>query len=240
MASGWQGSDSGRDNGAYSETPMKLNLLTLHESDLATLPDGVYIRRLTHPITEMFMALLPAVEINGSSKIAVVLGPQGEAEAFDNVLGVTAVFVEDFDFAHFLAQDRAAQNQQLLELLRQCLMDIAHRKGPNLQAVQAINAAADAVVQSQFQLTLPIKKLGKRSKDRKSRVEVFRRLDSEVGEAWYCEVTRAGQSTPQKLWMSDVPGFIDRRDYFKTAEISGNSYIAKSRLGWVVFETPLA
>ncbi|WP_272918461.1 hypothetical protein [Delftia sp. CH05] len=40
--------------------------------------------------------------------------------------------------------------------------------------------------------------------------------------------------------MSDVPGFIDRRDYFKTAEISGNSYIAKSRLGRVVFDTPLA
>jgi len=53
-------------------------------------------------------------------------------------------------------------------------------------------------------------------------------------------VTRAGQSTPQKLWMNDVPGFIDRRDYFKTAEISGNRYIAKSRLGRVVFETPLA
>lgn len=69
---------------------------------------------------------------------------------------------------------------------------------------------------------------------------MFRRLGSEVGEAWYCEVTRAGQSTAQKLWMSDVPGFIDRRDYFKTAEISGNSYIAKSRLGRVVFETPLA
>lgn len=40
--------------------------------------------------------------------------------------------------------------------------------------------------------------------------------------------------------MSDVPGFIDRRDSFKTAEFSGNSYIAKSRLGRVVFETPLA
>src|SRR5256885_11835663 len=98
--------------------------------------------------------------------------------------------------------------RSLLELLRQCLMDIANRKGPNPQAVQAINAAADAVVQRQFQLTLPIKKLGKSSRDRKSRVEVFRRLDSEVGEAWYCEVTRAGQRTPQRLWMSDVPGFI--------------------------------
>lgn len=219
---------------------MKLNTLTLQESDLAALPEGVRIRWLSHPITEIFMALLPKVEINGSSKIVILLGPQGEEEAFDNVLGATSMFIEDFDFKQFLAQPREVQNQQLLELLRQSLITIASRKGDNPQTVAAINTTADAVAQAQFQLTLPIKKLGKSSKDRKTRIEVVRRLDPEVGEAWYCEVTMAGQAAAEKHWMSDVPGYIDRSDWFKSAEVSDSAYIVKNRLGKVVFEMPLA
>lgn len=40
--------------------------------------------------------------------------------------------------------------------------------------------------------------------------------------------------------LSDVPGFIASRDYFKAAGISGNRCIARSRLRQVVFETALA
>lgn len=219
---------------------MTLNMLTLQESDAAPRTVGTRLRQLSHPLTEIFMALLPKIDVNGSSKVTIALGPQGDEEAFDNVLGVTCVFIEDFDFKHFLAQDPATQNNQLLELLRQNLIAIATRKGENAQAVDAINATADAVAQAQFQLTLPIKKLSKSSKDRKTRFDIFRRLDSTVGEAWYCEVTRPGAEAAEKICMNDLPGLIDRRDFFKTAEVTDSGYSVKNRFGKVVFQAPLA
>jgi len=218
---------------------MHLNLLVLQESDAAVLPEGIGIRRLSHHITQMFMALLPTVEINGSSKIVVSLGPRGQEDAFDNVLGVTHVFVEDFDFEHFLSLGRPGQDIRLLEALRGALLAIATSRGGNDVLVKLVDSTADAILNAGLQLLVPIGRLAKRSKDGKRNVTVFKLLNSDVGEAWYCEVTRQGSAKVERIWMHEVPGFIDRRDLFKSAELGEGTYRVKSRLGKVAFETQL-
>lgn len=107
---------------------MSLKILTLQESDEAALTMGVRIRHLSHHITQIFMELLPKIDINGSSKIVVSLGPRGDEDLFDNVLGSTNIFVERFDFKNFLSLSRLNQDIELLEELRRALIVIATKK----------------------------------------------------------------------------------------------------------------
>ncbi|KTC51302.1 hypothetical protein AO262_30755 [Pseudomonas fluorescens ABAC62] len=208
-------------------------MLTLQESNTAALTDGVRIRQMSHHITQIFMALLPKVVINGSSKIVVSLGPRGDEDIFDNVLGVTNIFVEHFDFKHFLSLNRSNQDKLLLEELRRALIVIAERKNPSNQAVDLINSTADATLKSNFKLDVPVKKLSKTSKNKKFKINVFKALNADVGEGWYCEIQT---STKDRVWMHELPGFIDRSDLFKNAELDESKYQVKSRLGKVVFE----
>lgn len=212
---------------------MNLNMLILQESDASALTDGIQIRQMSHHITQIFMALLPKAEINGSSKIVVSLGPRGDEDLFDNVLGVTNIFVEDFDFKRFLSLDRFNQNKLLLETLRRALIVIAERKEPNPTATALINSTAEAVLETHFELDTPIKKLSKTSKDKKHKVNAFRTLNAEIGEGWYCEVHN---STRQKVWMHELPGYIDRSELFKSAELNEGIYQVKNRFNKVVFE----
>ncbi|MGY2373663.1 hypothetical protein ACW9IB_04080 [Pseudomonas sp. SDO524_S393] len=212
---------------------MNLNLLTLQESDISAKRDGIRVRQLSHHITQIFMELLPKIEINGSSKIVVSLGPRGDEDLFDNVLGVTNIFIENFDFDNFLSMNRVNQDKQLLEELRQALIAIATKREKNSTTVNIINSTADAVLQSHFELETQIKKLSKSSKDKKRKFSVYRIFNSAVGEGWYC---KEDSNQKEKTWMHELPSFIDRQDFFKTAEINENGYHVKNRLGKITFE----
>ncbi|NNA94165.1 hypothetical protein HBO33_03230 [Pseudomonas gessardii] len=210
-------------------------MLTLQESDESALTTDVRIRHLSHHITQIFMELLPKIEINGSSKIVVSLGSRGDEDLFDNVLGSTNIFVENFDFKKFLSLNRRSQEIELLEELRRALIAIATKRESNDATVEQINQTAEKVLNTNFQLETPIKKLSKTSKNKKHKINVFRVLNAEVGESWYCQ----DQLFPKnKIWMHEPPGFIDRSDFFKTAEFGENSYLIKNRLGKIVFELP--
>lgn len=215
---------------------MNLNLLTLQESDASALRDGVRVRQLSHHVTQIFMTLLSKVELNGSSKIVVSLGPRGDEDVFDNVLGVTNIFVENFDFKQFLSLNRRSQDEKLLETLRQSLTLIATKKEDNQAIVDVINSTAEGVLKTNFELETQIKKLSKTSKNKKSKMNVYRVLNAAVGEGWYCEELFPAH---KKSWMHELPGFIDRSDLFKTAEINDSAYKIKNRLGKVVFEIAL-
>lgn len=215
---------------------MSLKILTLQESDEAALTTGVRIRHLSHHITQIFMEFLPKIDINGSSKIVVSLGPRGDEDLFDNVLGSTNIFVESFDFKKFLSLNRRSQDIELLEELRRALIAIATKIESNDAIVEQINQTAEKVLKTNFQLETPVKKLSKTSKNKKHKINIFKVLNAEVGESWYCQ----DQFFPKnKIWMHEPPGFIDRSDFFKTAELVENSYLIKNRLGKIVFELPI-
>lgn len=215
---------------------MSLKILTLQESDEAALTTGVRIRHLSHHITQIFMEFLPKIDINGSSKIVVSLGPRGDEDLFDNVLGSTNIFVESFDFKKFLSLNRRSQDIELLEELRRALIAIATKRESNDAIVEQINQTAEKVLKTNFQLETPVKKLSKTSKNKKHKINIFKVLNAEVGESWYCQ----DQIFPKnKIWMHELPGFIDRSDFFKTAELVENSYLIKNRLGKIVFELPI-
>ncbi|NMY99929.1 hypothetical protein HBO04_07355 [Pseudomonas proteolytica] len=211
-------------------------MLTLQESDEVALTTGVRIRHLSHHITQIFMEFLPKIDINGSSKIVVSLGPRGDEDLFDNVLGSTNIFLESFDFKKFLSLNRRSQDIELLEELRRALIAIATKRESNDAIVEQINQTAEKVLKTNFQLETPVKKLSKISKNKKHKINIFKVLNAEVGESWYCQ----DQLFPKnKIWMHEPPGFIDRSDFFKTAELVENSYLIKNRLGKIVFELPI-
>ncbi|MBD8095476.1 hypothetical protein IFT48_36345 [Pseudomonas fluorescens] len=212
---------------------MNLNLLTLQESDASVLIEGVHIRQFSHHITQIFMTLLPKIDINGSSKIVISLGPRNDEDLFDNVLGVTNIFMENFDFKKFTSLDRFNQDKLLLEQLRHALVVIATKKEKNSTIVDIINSTAEAVMNTHFELETLVKKLSKTSKNKQHKVNIYRVLNATVGEGWLCEVQN---QIKKKTWMHELPGFIDRSDLFKSAEINEQCYQIRNRLGNVVFE----
>jgi hypothetical protein len=219
---------------------MKLGILTLESSEMADIPSAALpFRWLAHHVQEIYLSVLPKVEINGSSKIALMFGHMGREVAFDNVLGVTSNFIEDFDFKRFYKLSSKEQELTLLAEIEKALLTIANRKGENQIISDIIKTTANEVMRIGFSLELQIKKLSKTSANRKHKVTVHRILNADVGEAWCCNITDKSAPQERKEWMTKVPDYLDRTDFFKKAEIIGNTYTVFNSFGKVVFQAEL-
>ena len=124
---------------------MKLNILTMENSEMARAnipPNVLPFRWLAHHVSEIFLMLLPKIDMNGSSKISVIFGQRGQEVAFDNVFGVTNYFIEDFDFKTFYSLSSHEQELTLLTELTKALLFIANRKEENKIISDLITATA--------------------------------------------------------------------------------------------------
>ena len=219
---------------------MKLRTLTMEDSEMATAntpPNVLPFRWLTHHVSEIYLMLLPKIEINGSSKISIIFGQIGQEVAFDNMFGVTSYFIEDFDFKNFYSLSSHEKELVLLAELKKSLLLIANRKKENKFISDLITATADEVIRSGFNLQIPIKKLEKNSADRRFKMIVHRILNANVGEAWRCTIIDKSVSTETEMWMTEVPDYLDRTDYYKRAEVKGNVYMIFDNLGCLTFQT---
>ena len=219
---------------------MKLRTLTMEDSEMATAntpPNVLPFRWLTHHVSEIYLMLLPKIEINGSSKISIIFGQIGQEVAFDNMFGVTSYFIEDFDFKNFYSLSSHEKELVLLAELKKSLLLIANRKKENKFISDLITATADEVIRSGFNLQIPIKKLEKNSADRRFKMIVHRILNANVGEAWRCTIIDKSVSTETEMWMTEVPDYLDRTDYYKRAEVKGNVYMIFDNLGRLTFQT---
>ena len=90
---------------------MKLSILDIHITELSQTPLNENFRSLTHHIRELFIYLQPRprLEINGSSKITLCFGKQGNEVLWNNVLGCSNIFIEDFNFIKFYELNRKEQ-----------------------------------------------------------------------------------------------------------------------------------
>jgi hypothetical protein len=66
---------------------------------------------------------------------------------------------------------------------------------------------------------------------------VHRILNANVGEAWRCTIIDKSVSTETEMWMTEVPDYLDRTDYYKRAEVKGNVYMIFDNLGCLTFQT---
>ena len=218
---------------------MNLRELRLQESCTAEiLQNGVPFRWLTHHISQIYTYFLPKVDINGSGLITLEFGPKSELDVeFDNMLGCTNVFIENFNFRNFYDLSLQERNFALIEEIRASLITIHKRKRNNTEVIQAITSTADKVIESGFNLDIPIKKLEKISKDKSIKIEIHRILNAEVGESWrYSIINRKDRLIIKEDWLSAVPNSLDRRDFYKKSEMKENIFRIYDNPGNITFE----
>lgn len=213
---------------------MKLRHLDLSMTRFAVQPRGaVPFRHTAHHVAEVFMAWLPGIELNRSSKIVIGLGPRGDEEIFDGTLGVTSRYIEDFDFARFEALDARCKDEALLDALTGVLLNL-----PGSDTARAqIEAARVRTLESGFANRALVKKLSQRSAAHT--VCVYRELGRACGESWYCEVTDRNNGNRVEVPMGDTPGYLDRREFFASSRLDGGVFTVFSRLKQETFEHPL-
>ncbi|WP_295522003.1 hypothetical protein [uncultured Stenotrophomonas sp.] len=214
---------------------MKLRHLDLGTTRLAVQPRGAEpFRRTAHHVAKVFMALLPSIELNGSSKVMIGFGPRGDEALFDGALGVTSRCIEDFDFSRFDALDARGKEQALLDVVTSTLLSL-----PGADTAKGkIEAARVLTLESGFTSRMLVRKLSQRSASHA--VRVHRVLGRAVGESWYCEVTDRSNGNRLEVAMGDVPGYLDRREFFASSRLDGDVFTVFSRLKRETFRYPLA
>lgn len=215
---------------------MKLKTLTLECTQLAQIPKGVKpFRSVVYHIKELFMNFLPPISINNSSKIELSFGPQGDEVLFDSVLGVTNVFIEDFNFEYFYKLSNEEQQDVILKMIVCSLSELSFSKNSDDSVLELIKEAAEKVIQCKYYLKQEVKHLKKISLDKKVSISVFRYLSAELGESWCCEIENKTDQSIEKVLMIEVPSYLDKRDYFKKPVLKNNTYEIYNRLSKSVF-----
>ena len=218
----------------------KLNILTLEQTRAAITPQKeLPFRWIVYHVKELFMAFLPKIEINNSSKIQIDFGAKDDEEEYDNFLGVTNTFVEDFNFEAFYNLDKRSQEHMILNIIVNTLCEISQRQGEDIEKVNIIKETANRVIESNFDLTVHIKRLSKKSPNKLYSVNVYKCLKATCGEAWRCDIENTKSGDVTQKWMTKVPDFIDRRDWYKKVKITDTEYIIYDSFSKVVFQTNL-
>lgn len=184
---------------------MKLNKLILQESEMARKnnTNSEPFRWMAHHVAEIYIYLLPKININESSKITLEFGASTPNDVFfDAMLGCTNVFIEDFDFVEFYKSDTIKRDTMLVNEITKNLIRIYKRRNNREEDIQVILSTAEKVVATEFNLDIPIKRLQKKGKDKK--IEVHRILNSKVGEAWKCIVIETESPfNIREVWMTN-------------------------------------
>jgi hypothetical protein len=217
---------------------MNLNTLILQESEgIKISKDKIPFRWLTHHVSEIYINLLPKININNSSKIVIEFGAPGINEyVVDSVLGCSNIFIENFDFDKFYSLSTHERNLVLINEIKNNLISIYQRRNSNIQDVQSIISTADKVIETGFNLDIKISKLQKTTEDKTKKIEIHRILNSVVGEAWKCVVLNRKDSSIKEKWMTEVPDFLDRTDFFKKSKIQNNFYMIYGNTDRVTFK----
>jgi hypothetical protein len=221
---------------------MNLNILILQESEATNISkDKVTFRWLTHHVSEIYIYLLPKINVNNSSKIVIEFGPPGIHQyVIDSILGCSNIFVMDFDFEKFYSLSSAERDLMLINEIKKGLVSIYRRRDNKEEDIQTIISTADKAISIGFSLDIPVKKLQKTTKDKKWKIEIHRILNANVGEAWKCIViNKKDSSLLMEKWITKVPGYLDRTDFFKKAEIQEDTYIIYDNLGNITFQMNL-
>ena len=217
---------------------MKLNKLILQESEMARKnnTNSEPFRWMAHHVAEIYIYLLPKININESSKITLEFGASTPNDVFfDAMLGCTNVFIEDFDFVEFYKSDTIKRDTMLVNEITKNLIRIYKRRNNREEDIQVILSTAEKVVATEFNLDIPIKRLQKKGKDKK--IEVHRILNSKVGEAWKCIVIETESPfNIREVWMTNLPNFLDRTDYFNKLELKDDRCVIYNKLGNVSFQ----
>lgn len=216
---------------------MYLKMIAVEASKKATLPAGRVFRWDAHHVKELFLAMLPCkLTLDGSSKVQVTCGPRGEEPQYQQVLGTSNYFREDFDFQRYYQLMPPERDRMLLQALEESFLDITSKVDAGAEARDAISKTARKVRERDFDLKIQSKKLSRPTHCRNLTVNVHRNLNRQVGEVWSCEVTVGDDRVVYRDWIGETPHYLDLTDFYKSSEWEGNVFIIRNRLGKMVYQ----
>jgi hypothetical protein len=191
-----------------------------------------------HHVKEIYLKMFPKnIEVNNSSKIAIEYGPRGNEPIFDNVLGVTSYFVEDFNFDTFYKLNNNDRENMILKNINNVILDITKRTVKDKNIINEIENVANKVKENNLNMEIEVSKLSKITFDRKYKINIYRILNKEVGESWkYKKIYRKTKVVVEENWLKKIPDYLDRTDYYKKAEISEKEYIIYDNLNCVTYK----
>ncbi len=181
------------------------------------------------------MSLLPKTfTLDGSSKLHVWVGPRGQDPKYQQLLGSSIYYYEDFNFAEYFALPQLQRDLRALTVLETSFLDIGPRHDE--KARQVIRNACVSEKEMDFASTTRWEKLSKRNANKKVKVNVYRHLNRNDGEAWSCQVTTNDNVELHTEWIGDRPDYINRTEFYKTSRWQGDVFQICQRLGQVVHQ----
>jgi hypothetical protein len=216
---------------------MYLRHIQLRQSELAQFQgDSDFVFHWTgHHVKEIFLNYMPRrYDLNGTSQITLICGPRpAKDQEYTEVLGTSALYIEDFDFDYYIQASGQQREEAILELLESAFVRIASQKE---KPFDVIRKAAATVRRSAFALRLPIEKLSRSTSDRSIRINVFRNLSLDDGEAWSAEVSNRSGLLLATEWITPRPHYLDRTEHFSESRWEGSEFqILSNRLNQIEY-----
>lgn len=193
------------------------------------------IRWKSHHLTELFIELCPKFELDGSSHLSILATrkrPEYD-DKYDNfeAFHVSSYYLEKEEIENLERLVGEEAEKYILNLMEEVLLYIANVSESNEEKSNIIKDAINKMKEQDLSLKKKIKKLSKMSKDRKYKAEVYRCLNRTVGEAWCVEVKYGNSHMTKMKWLTDVPDYLDRTDFFKGSRWEENKFILSNNLG---------
>ncbi len=218
--------------------PKYLRTLALEASHSAKLPEGFVFRWTAHHVKEIFHACLPPkFVLDGSSKLQITCGPRAGDPKYVQMTGASNYYVDQFDFSTYIDSSPSERETMILKVLVDSFCDIVSM---NNRDVGEIVTAGNAVIENNFQLSRECKNLRKRIRGTRLSVRVFRGLSKEFGESWSFQIRRDSSEIIHSGIIGSCPGFLDMRDFYKSATYSDGRFVIRDRLKAVAFSLDLA
>lgn len=224
---------------------MKLNQLSIVGNRTREKSEGlVPFHWYTHHIKEMFLALLVQdIEIDGSSKITITIDHECSSKKYIQRLGTSQYLFTDISIDSFYSMTDVEQNKFTLDMLQKSLIDIvkinaAIKKEEDINVankINIINETCKLIRSNNYALEIKAKNLSKYSNDRTMKASVYRCLEHAIGEAWYVEIEKKDSRRVCKEWLTDVPSYLVRTDYFKVAKWENEKFVLYNRLNQVTY-----
>lgn len=188
---------------------------------------------------------LEGTVIDGSGKITVCahndrVYPGAKKYICDRTFHISIYYLEQEQIdAIEKAADQDTESTVLPVILREVLLDIAHRSGCSEAVIKRIEAAFAHMADSGFTREERIARLSKRSKDTGLTAQVYRVLSRETGEGWYLEIADRKGTVLRRETIGGSPGYVNRlgSGLYAKAEWRGDAFVITERFGKEVFRT---
>lgn len=205
-------------------------MLSIEASRNIKSRNGNPFRWDAHHIKEILAFFLKGIDLDGSSKIQITFGPPDDDSKrnYHKILNSSNYIIADFNFKEY---DLLSESKKELAIFDNAIYSLKEisiiNDRPDL--FDFISEIEKKILGIEFNLDIEIKKLAKTDRVNGAKLSVHRILNRNIGEGWQCILK--GVNKFEKIWMHEVPHYLDMTDIFKYSEYSNFKYSVFDRLG---------